>query len=109
MDYLIRRLLDRGIEDKRVWIVIDELAVLGYQPGLETLLTGGRKHQLCCVLSYQFASQIRAIYGHDRMETLTSAPTTKIFFGVDQHQSAEWISLQLGEVDEKEARSARRY
>jgi len=98
LDSLVRWLLGADLEraDGQVWIVIDELAVLGYQAQLEQLVTRGRKRGLCVVLGFQNVSQLRSIYGRDRTTTLTSAPTTKVILRCDEAETAEWASEQLG-------------
>jgi len=98
LDSLVRWLLGADLEHagRQVWIMIDELAVLGYQPQLEQLVTRGRKRGLCVVMGFQNVSQLRSIYGCDRTTTLTSAPTTKAILRCDEAETAEWASEQLG-------------
>lgn len=98
LDSLVRWLLGADLEHagRQAWIVIDELAVLGYQPQLEQLVTRGRKRGLCVVMGFQNVSQLRSIYGRDRTTTLTSAPTTKVILRCDEAETAEWASEQLG-------------
>jgi energy-coupling factor transporter ATP-binding protein EcfA2 len=98
LDSLVRWLLGANLEHagRQVWIMIDELAVLGYQPQLEQLVTRGRKRGLCVVMGFQNVSQLRSIYGRDRTTTLTSAPTTKVILRCDEAETAEWASEQLG-------------
>jgi hypothetical protein len=98
LDSLVRWLLGADLEHagRQVWIMIDELAVLGYQPQLEQLVTRGRKRGLCVVMGFQNVSQLRSIYGRDRTTTLTSAPTTKVILRCDEAETAEWASEQLG-------------
>jgi energy-coupling factor transporter ATP-binding protein EcfA2 len=98
LDALVRWLLGADLEHagRQVWIMIDELAVLGYQPQLEQLVTRGRKRGLCVVMGFQNVSQLRSIYGRDRTTTLTSAPTTKVILRCDEAETAEWASEQLG-------------
>ncbi len=98
LDSLVRWLLGADLEHagRQVWIVIDELATLGYQPQLEQLVTRGRKRGLCVVMGFQNVSQLRSIYGRDRTTTLTSAPTTKVILRCDEAETAEWASEQLG-------------
>jgi energy-coupling factor transporter ATP-binding protein EcfA2 len=98
LDSLVRWLLGADLEQagRQVWIMIDELAVLGYQPQLEQLVTRGRKRGLCVVMGFQNVSQLRSIYGRDRTTTLTSAPTTKVILRCDEAETAEWASEQLG-------------
>jgi type IV secretory pathway TraG/TraD family ATPase VirD4 len=59
LDLIVGRLLNSASHRRRVWIVVDELPVLGRQTKLETLVTRGRKRGLAAVLGYQSIAQLR--------------------------------------------------
>jgi hypothetical protein len=96
LDLIVRWLLAAPIGNEQVWVVVDELPVLNYQPQLEQLATRGRKRGLCAVMGFQNISQLRAIYGRDRTTTMISAPATKVILRCDEAETAEWASEQLG-------------
>ncbi len=82
---------------RRVWIVVDELPVLGRQAKLETLVTRGRKRGLAAVLGFQSIAQLRRIYGHEQAAVLASMPSTKLLLRVDEPETAAFIARQIGE------------
>ena len=102
LDSLVRWLMTTEIGgEKRVWIIDDELPLLGFQAELATLLTRGRKRGLCVVIGFQNISQLRLIYGREGATTLTSCPTTQVILRITEAETAKWASEQLGsrEVD----------
>jgi type IV secretory pathway TraG/TraD family ATPase VirD4 len=78
LDLIVGRLLNSAGDRRRVWVVVDELPVLGRQAKLETLVTRGRKRGLGGVLGFQSIAQLRRIYGHEQAAVLASMPSTKL-------------------------------
>jgi hypothetical protein len=100
LDCIVRRLLARPApsgDRARVWIVVDELAALKRQAQLENLLVRGRKRELSAVIGFQTISQLRAIYGREQASVLSSMPSTKLLLRVDEAETAEFLSRQIGE------------
>jgi len=97
LDLIVGRLLNSASHRRRVWIVVDELPVLGRQAKLETLVTRGRKRGLAAVLGYQSIAQLRRIYGHEQAAVLASMPSTKLLLRVDEPETAAFIARQIGE------------
>jgi type IV secretory pathway TraG/TraD family ATPase VirD4 len=97
LDLIVGRLLNSASHRRRVWIVVDELPVLGRQTKLETLVTRGRKRGLAAVLGYQSIAQLRRIYGHEQAAVLASMPSTKLLLRVDEPETAAFIARQIGE------------
>ncbi|MGO9454510.1 MAG: type IV secretion system DNA-binding domain-containing protein [Candidatus Binataceae bacterium] len=96
LDLLVGRLLNSNSR-RRVWIIVDELPVLGRQAKLETLVTRGRKHGLAAILGFQSIAQLRRIYGHEQAAVLASMPSTKLLLRVDEPETATFIARQIGE------------
>ena len=96
LDTLVRHLMDADIGSDRVWIIVDELAALGYQGRIAQLLARGRKRGLAVVVGFQNVSQIRAIYDHEMATTMISMPTTKLILRIDDPETAEWASRLIG-------------
>lgn len=96
LDLIVGRLLDSQ-HRRKVWIVVDELPVLGRQARLETLVTRGRKRGLCTVLGFQSIAQLRRIYGHEQATVLASMPSTKLILRVDEPETAAFLARQIGE------------
>ena len=97
LDLIVGRLLNSAGDRRRVWIVVDELPVLGRQAKLETLVTRGRKRGLAAVLGFQSIAQLRRIYGHEQAAVLASMPSTKLLLRVDEPETAAFIARQIGE------------
>jgi type IV secretory pathway TraG/TraD family ATPase VirD4 len=57
---------------RRVWLVLDELAALGKVDGLEAGLTLGRKHGLAVVAGLQSTAQLDRLYGRESAVVLRS-------------------------------------
>lgn len=85
--------------ERRIWLVLDELAALGALPSLEEALTLGRKHGLCVAAGLQSTAQLDALYGRDRAVVLRSCFRTLIVLGISRTDpdTAEALSRALGE------------
>jgi type IV secretory pathway TraG/TraD family ATPase VirD4 len=94
---IVGRLLNNGNQRRRVWIVVDELPVLGCQAKLEMLVTRGRKRGLAAVLGFQSIAQLRRIYGQEQAAVLASMPSTKLLLRVDEPETAAFIARQIGD------------
>ncbi len=97
LDLIVGRLLNSSRHRQRVWIVVDELPVLGRQAKLETLVTRGRKRGLAAVFGYQSIAQLRRIYGQEQAAVLASMPSTKLLLRVDEPETAAFIARQIGD------------
>ncbi len=96
LDSLVRWLLAAPIGSPSVYIFLDELPAMGFQPNVASLLTRGRKREIACTIGFQSISQLRSIYGHDGATTLTSCPTTQIFLRTPEPETARWASDSIG-------------
>jgi type IV secretory pathway TraG/TraD family ATPase VirD4 len=93
---------------RRVWLVLDELAALGKLSSLETALTLGRKHGLCVVAGLQSTAQLERVYGRDLAIVLRSCFRTLAAFAVaaSDPDTAELLSRSLGDREvEREQQS----
>jgi type IV secretory pathway TraG/TraD family ATPase VirD4 len=97
LDLIVGRLLGSADQRRKIWIVVDELPVLGRQAKLETLVTRGRKRGLAAVLGFQSIAQLRRIYGHEQAAVLASMPSTKLILRVDEPETAAFLARQIGE------------
>jgi type IV secretory pathway TraG/TraD family ATPase VirD4 len=97
LDLIVGRLLGSGDQQRKIWIVVDELPVLGRQANLETLVTRGRKRGLAAVLGFQSIAQLRRIYGNEQAAVLASMPSTKLILRVDEPETAAFLARQIGE------------
>src|SRR5260370_28184866 len=110
-DLLVMRTQDEGVEDeerklRRVWFILDEVALLQKLPKLHDAVTRNRKTNNPIVLGFQGRSQLQKHYGLDA-EVMFSQPGTKIFLRPSEPVSAKWISETIGEVEIEQERERR--
>jgi ABC-type cobalamin/Fe3+-siderophores transport system ATPase subunit len=86
-------------EERRIWLVLDELGGLGKISSLESALTRGRKHGLCVVAGLQSTAQLDRIYGKDGAIVLRSCFRNLVVLGIAKADpdTAETLSRSLGE------------
>jgi hypothetical protein len=111
LDLLVMRLFDeaaRNGEEKlrRVWFVLDEIALLQKLPKLHDAITRNRKTNNPLVLGIQGRNELQKQYGLDA-EAMFSQPGTKIFLRTSEPESAKWISDTIGEVEIEQLRESR--
>lgn len=99
IDLLVLRLLTKPKpKQKKVWLVIDELASLQRLPQFHTALTKGRKSDNPIVFGYQGKAQLETIYGH-LAEVMLSQPTTKFILRTAEPNAAKWAAEMIGEIE----------
>ncbi len=91
---------------RRVWFILDEVALLQKLPKLHDAVTRNRKTNNPIVLGFQGRSQLQKHYGLDA-EVMFSQPGTKIFLRTSEPDSAKWISETIGEVEIEQVRESR--
>lgn len=99
IDLLVLRLMTKPKPgQKKVWLVIDELASLQRLPQFHTAITKGRKSDNPIVFGYQGKAQVETIWGH-LAEVILSQPTTKIIARTAEPNAAKWAAEMIGEVE----------
>jgi type IV secretory pathway TraG/TraD family ATPase VirD4 len=95
--------------DRRLWLVIDELAALGPLASLEEALTLGRKHGLAVVAGLQSTAQLDELYGRHRAIVLRSCFRTLVALGIARTDpdTAEVLSRSLGEREVERSEDGR--
>lgn len=83
-------------ENRRVWIIIDELAVFGRFPSLAKLMQEGRKYGTCVVAGLQSSSQLFAHYGSGEASNLFALFKTKFAFQSDDPMMGKLYSSICG-------------
>lgn len=96
--------------ERRLWLIVDELAALGKLASLESALTLGRKHGLCIVAGLQSTAQLDKIYGRDAAIVLRACFRNLLVLAVSKTDpdTCEHLSRALGEREvmrEEESRS----
>ncbi len=89
------RLSDKPIP---VTLFLDEFANIGVIQNFDTIITIARGRGLAFVVCVQALSQIRALYGPERGETIIVNLRTKLILPGITGQSAEEISRDLGDT-----------
>jgi hypothetical protein len=84
---------------RRLWLILDELASIGKVSTLESALTKGRKHGLCCVAGVQSTAQCERLYGRETAVVLRSCFRNFCCLGLAKAdpETAETFSQALGE------------
>ncbi len=95
--------------NRRLWLVIDELASLEKLASLEDALTKGRKHGLRVVAGLQSTSQLDDIYGVKEAQTLRACFRSLAVLGGSRTdpRTCEDMSLSLGEHEVERERHSR--
>lgn len=95
--------------ERRIWLVLDELAALGPLNSLESALTLGRKHGLAIVAGLQSTAQLDRLYGRDTAVVLRSCFRSLLVLGIAKTDpdTAEALSRSLGEREVLRAEESR--
>lgn len=85
--------------DRRIWLMIDELASLDKLASLEAAATKGRKHGLRLVAGLQSTAQLEDIYGPNEAQTLRSCFRSLVVLSgaKSDPKTCEDMSKALGE------------
>lgn len=86
-------------ENRRLWMMVDELASLEKLASLESALTKGRKHGLRIVAGLQSTAQLDDIYGEKEAQTLRACFRSLVVLGgaKTDPKTCEDMSKSLGE------------
>jgi type IV secretory pathway TraG/TraD family ATPase VirD4 len=91
------QLIDIGIDqNRRVWLVIDELASLGKLPALSTLMAEGRKYGASIIAGVQSLNQIYDHYGSYAGSAIFGQFGTNFFFRNNEPAIAKMVSNMCG-------------
>jgi type IV secretory pathway TraG/TraD family ATPase VirD4 len=89
----------RPDSNRRIWLLLDELASLGRVQSLADALTKGRKYGLRCVAGLQSVAQLRAIYGREGAQTLLSCLSSSLTLRSADAETADYLSRSLGDAE----------
>ena len=94
---MLRAVIRGGVQEKnKVHFVCDEANSLGKMDQISDVLTIGRGYGIRMQLYYQDCGQLKKCWPDGADQTLL-ANTTQVFFGVNDQQTAEYVSNRLGE------------
>ena len=80
----------------KVQFVVDEAATLGNMPQIQHALNVGRGFGCHLTLIYQSCSQLKQCFP-DGADANVLANVTQVFFGVNELDTAEYVSKRIGE------------
>jgi type IV secretion system protein VirD4 len=92
---LTRAVVKEGLNHRKVHFVCDEAASLGNLPAIEDALDKYRSYGIRLILAYQSLGQLQKCWPDGQAQTLLSN-TTQVFAGVQDNQTAEYVSARLG-------------
>ncbi len=94
---LLRAVVQGGLQEKtKVHFVLDEAASLGHMEALDDAVDKFRGYGVRLQLYYQSIGQLQKCWPDGGATTLLSN-TTQVFFGVNDPQTAGYVSSRLGE------------
>jgi len=83
--------------DRRIFIMIDELGTLQQLQGLVDLITLGRSKGASLLLATQDLGRVNQVYGKDIAATIFNNCSTRLYFRVNDPETAEYLERALGE------------
>lgn len=102
--------LDRHqMQNKRFWIVMDEMASLNRLEDFSDIAADIRKFGGCIVVGIQSVSQLQFLYGRDEATAITDLLNTTCYYRSPKQTVADWVSKDLGEQIIEEVRESQSY
>jgi type IV conjugative transfer system coupling protein TraD len=83
-------------QERRLWIVVDELPAIKKLPKLQMMLAEIRKYGGCAILGTQDMSQLDEVYGQNIVKSIANLCSTKVVFRIEGAEIAERMSKWLG-------------
>lgn len=96
-------------EERRFWMVVDELASLQRLPYLPEAFAESRKFGGCLVAGLQNYFQLQETYGPDGAKKIVDLCNIRAFFRAPSNDAAKWVSREIGEAEQLEAREGISY
>jgi type IV conjugative transfer system coupling protein TraD len=96
-------------QDRRIWIILDELPTLNKLPYLINAFAETRKFGGCLVAGLQSIAQLREIYGFNGAEAISGLCNSKFFFCSPSFNTADWVSKELGCAELEEVKEGISY
>ncbi len=86
-------------DERRTWLILDELPTLHQLPSLRPGLAESRQFGGCFVLGVQVFSALRDLYGRDGAETISGLCGTRVVLAAPDRDTSEWSAESLGRVE----------
>lgn len=81
---------------RRVNFLMDEFPILGRMDDFLRAFAFGRGQKISCWIFAQSLSQLKDVYGEDGLNTFLSNARLRMFFGVNDYYTQEYVSNLLG-------------
>jgi type IV secretion system protein VirD4 len=95
---LLRAVVRGGLQEtNKVHFILDEAASLGHMEALDDAVDKYRGYGVRLQFYFQSLGQLKASFPNGQDQTLL-ANTTQVYFGVNDHETAEYVSNRLGEA-----------
>ena len=89
-------------DERRIWVVLDELPTLHQVPSLQPGLAESRQFGGCFVLGIQVVSALRDLYGRNGAETISGLCGTRVVLAAPDRDTAQWSADSLGRAEIEE-------
>ncbi|MCY3847048.1 MAG: type IV secretion system DNA-binding domain-containing protein [Acidobacteria bacterium] len=89
-------------DERRIWVVLDELPTLHQVPSLQLGLAESRQFGGCFVLGIQVISALRDLYGRNGAETISGLCGTRVVLAAPDRDTAQWSAESLGRAEIEE-------
>ncbi len=89
-------------DERRIWVILDELPTLHQVPSLQPGLAESRQFGGCFVLGVQVASALRDLYGRNGAETISGLCGTRVVLAAPDRDTAQWSADSLGRSEIEE-------
>lgn len=96
-------------QDRRIWLILDELPSLQQLPYLTSTLSESRKFGGCIVIGAQNYAQIEKIYGQSGAREISALLNTRFMFRQPDPDMAKWSAENFGEAIIEEVREGISY
>ena len=94
---LVSRLLARQEPGERVFLLLDDLAGLGFIPGLRRLVACGREAGAALLLGVSDLAGLEGSYGADGVQTILNGCETVLALKVADGRTANFLAWRFGE------------
>jgi type IV secretion system protein VirD4 len=93
---MLRAVVRGGLSESKVQFILDEAASLGHMDALDDAVDKYRGYGVRLQFYYQSLGQLKKCFPEGQEQTLLSN-VSQVFFGVNELQTAEYVSNRLGE------------
>ncbi len=97
VDSMMRAVVRGGLQEQnKVHFILDEAASLGHMESIDDAVDKFRGYGIRLLFLYQSLGQLKKCFPEGQDQTLLSN-CTQVYFGINDYQTAEYVSNRLGE------------